>query len=78
MVQVIESIKKKLGVDVESVVIPKPANFIEIPDQFMDSSKLAALGFKPRVTFDEGLDRAIAWYQTNRKYLAKLGYKYLT
>ena len=74
----IEAIKKKLGVDVESVVIPKPPNFIEIPDQYLDSSKLAALGFRARVTFDQGLDSAIDWYKANHGYLAKLGYKYLT
>jgi len=34
--------------DIEPVIIPKPENFIEIPDQYIDASKLFGLGFKPK------------------------------
>jgi dTDP-glucose 4,6-dehydratase len=34
----------------------------------MDGSKLAALGWRPRVTFDEGLPRTVSWYADNRDW----------
>jgi hypothetical protein len=37
---VIELVGSKLGTGLRPTVIPKPANFIEIPDQYLDSSKL--------------------------------------
>jgi CDP-glucose 4,6-dehydratase len=78
VVQVIDQVKSKLGKNnIESVVIPKDVNFIEIPDQYLDSSKIIELGFQTKITFDEGLDKAIEWYQKNKTYLVKLGYKHL-
>lgn len=78
VVQVIDQAKLKLGKsNIESVVIPKDVNFIEIPDQYLDSSKIINLGFQTTTAFDEGLDKAIEWYQRNKSYLVKLGYKHL-
>lgn len=74
---VIETIKSVLGVTVEPVVIPKAENFIEIPDQFLDSAKLHAFGFKPVVEFEEGVRRTVDWYEKNQDLLSKLGARYI-
>ncbi len=63
--------------DIEPIIIPKPANFIEIPDQYIDASKLFALGFEPKVTFEEGIKRTIDWYKDNFSKLEKFAGKYL-
>ncbi len=65
------------GGSLKPVIIPKPANFIEIPDQFMDTSKIKKLGFKPEVEFEEGIKRTILWYKNNRSSLEKLAAKYI-
>lgn len=63
--------------DVEPIIIPKPANFIEIPDQYIDASKLFELGFKPKVSFEEGIEKTTAWYKENFSKLEPLAAKYL-
>lgn len=63
--------------DIEPVTIPKPVNFIEIPDQYIDASKLFKLGFKPKVSFEEGVDKTISWYKDNFTKLEKFAGKYL-
>ena len=72
----IQLLRKKVR-DIEPVIIPKPANFIEIPDQYIDASKLFALGFKPKVSFENGLDKTVTWYKDNFSELEKLAAKYL-
>ncbi len=34
----------------------------------MDGSKIAALGWTPRVGFDEGMKRTVAWYVANEPW----------
>ncbi|MFZ2190148.1 MAG: NAD-dependent epimerase/dehydratase family protein [Candidatus Magasanikiibacteriota bacterium] len=63
--------------DVEPIVKEKHENFIEIPDQYLDSSKIFKIGFRPQVDFEEGLDRSIEWYKNNKNYLEKIAHKYL-
>lgn len=75
--QVIDVIGEVVGRAVEPVTIPKPANFIEIPDQFLDSSKLHAFGFVPRIGFEEGVRRTIDWYSKNQSLLSRLGARYV-
>ncbi len=72
----IEILRTKVK-DMEPKIIPKPANFIEIPDQYIDATKLFALGFKPKVSFEEGIDRTVTWYKANFSLLEKLAAKYL-
>jgi len=36
----------------------------------MDGSKLAALGWAPRVSFDEGLPATVAWYRAHAEWIA--------
>ncbi|HZS43083.1 MAG TPA: NAD-dependent epimerase/dehydratase family protein [Candidatus Paceibacterota bacterium] len=63
--------------NIKPVTIEKPANFIEIPDQYLDSSKIRGLGFKPKVEFEEAIDLTLAWYKKNYSLLEKNAYKYL-
>jgi CDP-glucose 4,6-dehydratase len=73
---VIIMLSKKIS-DIKPIIIPKPPNFIEIPDQYMDSSKIRNLGFTPSVTFEEGIDKTIDWYKKNYKLLEKNASKYI-
>lgn len=75
--QVIDTIKGVLGTDLEPTTIPKPDNFIEIPDQFLDSKKLHDFGFAPKVEFEEGVRRTIEWYAKHQDLLTKLGARYV-
>jgi len=34
----------------------------------LDTSKLQGLGWRPAVTFDEGLELTVAWYRDNRAW----------
>jgi CDP-glucose 4,6-dehydratase len=58
-------------------IIPKGPNFIEIPDQYLNSSKIYRLGFKARTSFEEGLRKTINWYYDNREFLRRYGALYL-
>jgi len=76
--QVIEEIAKRLDkAHIQPQVVPKDINFIEIPDQYLDSSKIMTLGYRPQLLFCEGLERTIKWYKDNYSYLSRLGDKYL-
>lgn len=73
---VIDLLREKIK-NIEPIVKEKAANFIEIPDQYLDASKLRQLGFKPQANFEEGLDKTINWYKTNFKDLAGLAERYV-
>jgi len=76
--QVMDLITNKLGKEnLEPTIIPKDVNFIEIPDQYLDSSKIMKLGFKTNTTLSAGLDTTIAWYRQNQELLSQFGYKHL-
>jgi CDP-glucose 4,6-dehydratase len=75
--QVIEQVQGILGAELEPVTIPKPENFIEIPDQFLDSAKLHEFGFKPETDFVEGLRRCVEWYAKNQDVLTRLGARHV-
>jgi CDP-glucose 4,6-dehydratase len=75
--QVIDQIASIVGADLEPVTIPKPDNFIEIPDQFLDSSKLHDFGFTPKVDFEEGLRRTVAWYTEHEELLSRAGARHV-
>lgn len=75
--QVIETIQSALRAETEPVTIPKAQNFIEIPDQFLDSRKLHDFGFKPQIGFGEGIERTIEWYRKHQQLLSKLGARYV-
>lgn len=73
---VIDMLRKKVK-DVEPIIKEKSPNFIEIPDQYLDASKLRQLGFEPQVNFEEGLDKTIAWYKERFDDLAPLAQRYI-
>jgi CDP-glucose 4,6-dehydratase len=73
---VIDMLRQKVK-DIPPVVKPKAANFIEIPDQYLDASKLRALGFKPHFTFEEGVQKTIDWYSANYEHLSGLAHRYV-
>lgn len=73
---VINMLCKKIK-NIEPIIKPKAANFIEIPDQFLDGSKFRQLGYQPQVSFEEGIDRTIAWYKDNFDQLASLAERYI-
>lgn len=73
---VIDMLRKKIK-NIEPVIKEKAANFIEIPDQYLDASKLRQLGFRPRANFEQGLDKTISWYRANFNDLEPLAQRYL-
>lgn len=73
---VIMLLAKKIS-EIKPIVIEKPANFIEIPDQYLDSSKIKGLGFSPIVSFEDGINTTIEWYKKNYVVLEKNASKYI-
>jgi CDP-glucose 4,6-dehydratase len=73
---VISMLRNKIK-NIEPIVTPKAANFIEIPDQYLDAGKLRQLGFKPKVDFEEGLEKTIAWYKENFDQLSSFAERYI-
>ncbi len=41
----------------------RPPNLMELPKQYIDSSKLKSLGWKPKVSLDEGIKRTVDFYK---------------
>ncbi len=74
--EIIELLRKKIT-DIPPVVKAKAANFIEIPDQYLDCSKIINLGFRPHTSFADGLQRSIDWYRENYSYLEKRATRYV-
>jgi CDP-glucose 4,6-dehydratase len=73
---VITILCKKMS-DISPITIGKPDNFIEIPDQYMDSTKILNLGYKPKTSFEDGINASIEWYKKNADVLAKNAEKYI-
>jgi CDP-glucose 4,6-dehydratase len=71
--QVIDLLCKEMDTSLEPQTIPKADNFIEIPDQFLDSKKLHDFGFVHQIDFEDGLRRSVDWYSKNQELLTRLG-----
>jgi CDP-glucose 4,6-dehydratase len=63
--------------EVQPKVISKDVNFIEIPDQYLDASKIRKLGFVAHTELPEGLERTIEWYRHHQKHFMRIGHNYL-
>jgi CDP-glucose 4,6-dehydratase len=68
--QVIRIIRRMVS-DIKPRVVAKPPEFIEIPDEYLDSTRLAELGFRPQVNFGTGIKKAIYWYKSILPWLKK-------
>lgn len=73
---IINLLRSKI-IDIASIVKERPANFIEIPDQYLDASKIIQLGFRPEIGFENGIEQTISWYKDNYHRLEKLAFKYI-
>ena len=60
-----EMIIEELGLDLEPEIVEK--EFIEIKNQWLDSSKLESLGWECKFKIREGLKAAIEWYRAYHK-----------
>ncbi len=73
---VISILNKKIS-NIAPIIIGKPANFIEIPDQYQDAAKLKKLGNIPETKFSKGIEATIKWYKEKRSVLEKNAEKYI-
>lgn len=64
--------------DIEPITKEKSANFIEIPNQYLNSEKIQSLGFKAKIDFEDGLRRTTSWFKDNYEYLAMYAQKYIS
>lgn len=64
MIDLIIHICKMMGKDPDKdiKIFQKSRHFKEIEQQYIDSSKLKSIGWEPKVTLEEGLKKAIAYY----------------
>jgi CDP-glucose 4,6-dehydratase len=60
-----DKINKSIPIEIET------REFFEINAQYLDSSKLRALGWAPKIDIEEGIERSILWY---REYLNNGGF----
>lgn len=67
---VLEVIKviQKYSRQIKPKVSKAPAIHIEIPDEFLDSTKLIKLGFKATTNFEQGIVKTINWYKDYFKH----------
>lgn len=65
IIDVISKLRDKINKDIEVEIVEK--SFDEIETQYLDATKLMALGWSPDVTLDVGLDNTIAWCREYKK-----------
>lgn len=53
----------KLFPGLEPVYV-EPTDLKEIAKQYIDSSKIMCLGWKPKISFEEGIKRTVKWWKT--------------
>lgn len=46
-------------------IIMKPQEYVEIPDEYLDSSKILELGFVGSINLQEGIKKCAQWYNEN-------------
>jgi CDP-glucose 4,6-dehydratase len=79
MALITEILGRDYGVNVlQPRTIPKGPNFIEIPDQYLDSAKIHRLGFVPKTKLKDGLKQTIRWYKADYDFYKKYAAQYLT
>jgi len=63
ILDVIKEIVKLMGLNIEPVIEDKVSNFKEIETQYIDASKLRALGWEPYIDLKSGLLDSIEYYR---------------
>jgi len=77
VLEVILAVERQLGTGIPHQVLPRRAPFIEIPDQFLDSSKIHNLGFRTQVNLEQGIASACQWYREKYDDLKRIARNYL-
>lgn len=62
----VTTICKVMGTDLRPIIVPK--DFIEIKDQFLDPSKIEALGWRCQHNLAQGIAKSIEWYTEYRAH----------
>lgn len=53
-------------------LIASHREYVEIPDEYLDSSKILKLGYKSLTSLEEGIKKTIAWYKKDFKKIKTL------
>ena len=61
IIDTVDKIVKLTGCTKQPEIVDK--DFVEIKEQYLDSSKIEDLGWECKVKIDEGLERAVEWYK---------------
>ena len=70
VLEVVETICRIAGTEVEPDIRGRPGPHGEIDRQFVDATKLSELtGWRPQVDLDEGLRRTVEWYRAHPQVL---------
>lgn len=76
--EVVETICRKLGTDIEQATEVTADRLGKDMAYLMDASKAAReLGWVPRIEFEEGIDRTIAWIDRNYEKMRELPWNYI-
>jgi len=68
ILETVNKIIRLTGRDFEPEIIEK--DFVEIKEQYLDSTKIEALGWECKHMIDAGLEKTVAWYQDYRDKVA--------
>lgn len=70
--EIVPKIISLAGAHVEPDLVER--NFQELHDEFVDSSRINSLGWKPKIGLEEGLTKTIEWYRNYLPCRAFIGY----
>lgn len=59
--EIIEMVRDKINKKIPIEVVEK--EFYEIREQYLDASKIRELGWNPKISLSDGLDRTVEWYR---------------
>ena len=62
ILDVVNMLIEEMGSSLKAEIVDKPSNFKEIQEQYIDASKIKALGWSPKTALVEGLKNSISYY----------------